>query len=103
MEAVDFIKETNRIENIHRDPTKAEIKEFNRFVKLEKVTIEELERFISVYQPNAKLRNEIGMDVMVGRYIPPRGGPHIPEQLRALLNSIEHGTISAYQAHLHYE
>ena len=99
----DFIRESNRIEGIFRDPTKAEIDEFKRFMQLEKITVGELEQFVNVYQPDAMLRIAPGMDVSVGRYIPPRGGLHIPEKLEDLLFSVHHRTISAYQIHLEYE
>ena len=103
MDIVGFIKESNRIENIHRDPTQAEIEEFQRFMQLEKVTIDDLEHFVRVYQSDAKLRDTSGMDVIVGRYVPPRGGAHIPARLDGLLFSVNHGTISAYKTHLKYE
>jgi hypothetical protein len=44
-----------------------------------------LETFVAVYQRNARLRVHPGMDVQVGSYVPPKGGEHIREVLRALL------------------
>jgi hypothetical protein len=40
----------NRIEGIDRPPTDAEIREHERFVRLERVSISELEQFVSIYQ-----------------------------------------------------
>ena len=45
----------------------------------------------------------VGMDVAVGSYIPPRGGPHVLKKLENLLFSVHHRTISAYKIHLEYE
>lgn len=100
-DGLNFVRESNRIEGIHRDPTKAELAEFNRFMDLEKVTVEDLVQFVKAYQPNAELRNRKGLDVRVGNYIPPRGGPEIMEHLQALLECCQN--IGAYQAHIEYE
>ena len=94
-----FIKESNRIEGILRDPTADEINEHERFMALPKVTIAELERFVSVYQPGAKLREKYGMDVRVGTYYPPRGGPQIRSDLEAILAADD----DAWTQHVAYE
>jgi hypothetical protein len=60
-----FVKESNKIEGIHSVTTE-ELDEFERFMNLDKVTVDELEHFVSVYQPNAVLRRTYGMDVRVG-------------------------------------
>ena len=105
MNSRDFVRETNRIENIHREPTQAEVDEFERFMRLDVVTIGELEQFVSVYQPDAKLRILPGMNVYVGRHVPPPGGPAIPEMLQALLDFVNdnEGGQAAYSAHIQYE
>ena len=95
----DFVRESNTIERIHRDPTKEEIEELRRFMDLPRITIDELLTFVSVYQPNAKLRDQYNMDVRVGRYVPPFGGPEIPVQLKVLLDSDR----DAYDLHIAYE
>lgn len=96
-----FVTESNRIEGITRKPTTAELAEHERFMALEVVTVEELERFVHVYQPNARLRDQHGLDVRVGNHIPPRGGPEIRERLQALLECCEN--IGSHWAHLEYE
>lgn len=111
---VDFVRESNRIEGILRDPTEAEVSEHMRFLKLHIVTIEELERFVSVYQPDAKLRASAGLNVYVGNHVPPSGGPGVPLALQqildhanALLDEVTRNSSEAYEfayrAHHAYE
>lgn len=97
------VRESNRIEGILRDPTEAEMAEHARFLTLESVSIPELERFVRVYQPNAVLRDRQGLDVRVGNHFPPRGGPHIREQLQALLNDANAERFSPWEIHVQYE
>lgn len=103
MNARDLISESNRIEGISRPPTDAEVVEHERFIGLERPTIAELEKFVGVYQPNARLRDRFGLDVRVGSHIPPRGGKHIRLQLSALLDDVTAGRLDAWSAHLQYE
>jgi len=85
-----FVTESNSIEGIRRQPSEEEVKEHERFITLDTITIPELERFVSVYQSDAKLRDKKGMDVRVGSYFPPKGGQHIKKELEYLLNNIEY-------------
>ncbi len=96
-----FVIESNRIEGITRDPTPAELTEFSRFMALSKITVEELQRFVSIYQPGAILRDLPGLNVQVGNHLPPRGGPMIRAQLMALLMASE--SLGAYKTHIQYE
>lgn len=84
---VNFIIESNKIEGIHREPTGEEMVEFNRFMELPEVTIGELSQFVSVYQPSAVLRRQSGMDVRVGNYHPPGGGPKIIDHLEGIVDA----------------
>ena len=99
--ANQFVIESNRIENILRPPTDSELMEFDRFMELPEITVVNLVKFVRVYQPGAQLRTSIGNDVLVGNYLPPRGGPHIREQLENLLHEVEWN--SAWQTHIWYE
>lgn len=103
--ALEFIEESNRIEGIHRAPTKAEVEEFGRFMSLTEVTVDELVKFVSTYQQNAKIRDRPGLDVRVGKYFPPAGGIEIKRALeRLLINANSDNTASfAYTTHLRYE
>ena len=51
-----FVDESNKIEGIVREPLIKEVDELLRFLKLDTITVEELERFVKVYQPDARLR-----------------------------------------------
>jgi len=101
-----FIIESNAIEGINRSPTDAEKKEFRRFMMLRKVTIEDLEQFVRVYQPNAQFRGRIDIPgVRVGNHIAPPSGPQIRSLLNLLLFRVNgSGTfISPHEAHITYE
>lgn len=103
--ALNFIRESNRIEGIHRDPTKAEIAEYIRFMKLKKVSIEDLQAFVRVYQPNAVLRNKPGLDVRVGNHRPISGSQDVLFKLTDILTTAnDFRTPSwAYEVHQDYE
>ena len=96
-----FVEESNRIEGIKRPPTRAELNEFSRFMALKEVSIEELEHFVSVYQPGARLRDIPGLNVRVGSHQPPPGGPQICTDLLHLLATMQQ--YSPYENHLRYE
>lgn len=98
---LSFIKESNAIENIHRAPTKEEVNEFKRFMKLKTVTLHQLIRFVGIYQPDAFLRDKEGMNVRVGDYFPPEGGRHIKKQLLDLLRKAEE--MDPFEFHCKYE
>lgn len=102
----DFIKESNRIEDIHREPTEAEIAEFTRFMALKKVTLDDVIQFVSVYQPNATLRDQPGMNVQVGDHIAPSGGIDIKTRLMDIIEDANlycRNQEQAYFIHHRYE
>lgn len=98
-----FVQESNRIEGITRDPLEREMEAFKTFMGLEQIAVGDLCAFVKLVQPNAVLRNAVGLDVRVGNHIPPRGGPYIQNDLESLLYQVNAGTISAYDAHIKYE
>jgi fido (protein-threonine AMPylation protein) len=97
-----FVRESNRIEGILRDPTKAELEEAKRFLALEALTVLQVEKFVSVYQPGAKLRTKPGMNVAIGLYYPPPGGSTIKPQLQDILKRANDGE-DPYVLHHEYE
>lgn len=98
---VSFVTESNLIEGIRRPPTDEELHEHERFIWLREVTIDDLKQFVSIYQPGAKLRDQPGLNVRVGDYVAPTGGPDIRTALTDLLLRISRMT--PYEAHIEYE
>lgn len=94
-----FIRESNKIEGITNDPSFDEIKEFNRFMSLRKIEVQDLIDFVKVYQPNARLRDDWGLNVQVGYYRPPAGHPNMALDLEFLLNA----DLDAFSMHIEYE
>lgn len=99
----DFVRESNRIEGIERDPSKKEIVAHSEFLRHDGITITDLQRFVDLVQPGALLRAGAGMDVSVGQHIPPLGGPQIVDELNAILSDIYKRAPSPYGIHTRYE
>lgn len=102
-DTAQWVAESNRIENISRHPTPEELAEHKRFVNTAALTVDELQRFVFVYQRNAVLRDRPGLNVRVGSHIPPKGGPHIRTALEALLHAAEQRELDPWGAHVQYE
>lgn len=105
MKILEKIRESNRIEGIHRDPTVEEHDAHFHFMLLDKIKLTDLANFVNIYQPGAQMRTRVGWNVQVGNHIPPNGGPHIAEQLQALLDeaNLVQGSNEAWNIHLQYE
>jgi hypothetical protein len=99
----ELVRESNFIEGIVRDPTVAEIEEHQRFVSLDVVTIDELIRFVKVYQPDARLRDRVGMNVRVGSYVAPYGGPYLRELLMDHIFNVRDYPFNYWHHHIAYE
>ena len=97
----EFVRESNRIEGILRGPTDREITATRFFLQLEEPTLRDLSDLVRQLQPDAVLRDRIGMDVRVGDYFPPRGGPFIVQQTIRLLSSLS--ITPPWQTHIDYE
>lgn len=76
-----FVRESNRIEGILRDPHGHEIGAHRNF----EPTIPGLRAFTQMLDSRIELREFPRMDVRVGNHIPPRGGPQVLTALDALL------------------
>jgi hypothetical protein len=103
---VDFIRESNRIEGIRREPTDAEIEEYRRFMAQDELTLNDMIQFVSVYQPGAELRERAGMNVRVGGYYAPAGDITVRTRLLDTLgiaNRNRGDQRIAYQVHVKYE
>lgn len=98
----EFVAESNRIEGIVRPPTEKELSITQFFVTGAKPTIESLSELAKVYAgERAQLRIRDDMNVRVGNYYPPRGGPHIRAKLQNLLERIEDSDPQSF--HVQYE
>lgn len=96
----NFVRESNRIEGITRDPTHDELTASFDMIYRNTITAWDLCRFVSACQPGAILRDRVGLDVSVGNYHPPDGGPRIPKLLDALLGD---RLSSPHSIHCEYE
>lgn len=80
----NFIRESNKIESIMRQPRKWEIDAFKMFLELEYLEIKDVENLVNAFQPGAKLRIELGMDVSIGGK-EKLGHPDVKDKLQQLL------------------
>jgi hypothetical protein len=104
MDILEQVAESLRIEGIVRAPTEDEIAEHQRFTHLESLSISELEAFLKVYRPGARLRLYPGQDnICVGSHVPPKSGDHVATQLKALLTDINAKKIDWWSAHIEFE
>ena len=61
-----FIRESNHIEGIEREPTEAEIAAATRFLGERGITVAMLEDVVNIFEPGAKLRHRAGLAVILG-------------------------------------
>lgn len=99
-----LVRESNLIEGIDREPTKGEIDAFIKFLELKHLKVADLVEYVSVIQPNAKLRIN-GECVRVGRHIPPAGGMHILYSLENIIEGLNDDPFShdPFSVHCAYE
>ena len=99
-----FVRESNRIEGIVREPTQGELDAHQDFLELPEVRVAEVEHFVREVAARP-LRDRIGMDVRVGSHRPPPGGPQIRAELSDLLAGImaDEYEGQAWAAHVAYE
>ena len=102
-ELAGFVAESNRIEGIVRAPTGSEIAIHEWLLRRAEITIEDLQEFVHVVQPDAVLRDQPGLNVRVGPHVAPPGGFEIRERLNRLLLSAHAGLTDPWHTHVHYE
>lgn len=105
-----FVRESNLIEGIRREPHPHEMKVHEKLLAFPAITVTVLEEFVQTIQPGAVLRREQGMDVRIGTYIPVLGGPLVETVLGEILDYANEITgnaggesYSSHQIHLDYE
>ena len=86
---MEFVRESNRIEEIYRPPTDGEVMAHQIFLGLDKIGVDDLIRFVGISQPDGRLRDRIGLDVRITGVLhrPPRGEPKIRDYLDQLLGN----------------
>jgi hypothetical protein len=97
-----FIRESNFIEGIHREPTADEMNAATRFMELFQVHATTLGDFQSVFAPGHPIREREGMNVRVGDYIAPSGGPGIVRSLQRICRRANNGE-DPWKVHLAFE
>lgn len=98
----NFVRESNRIEGITRNPTVKETDATEDFINLPVITVADVANLVSIYAPGHRLRNQYGLDVRVGDHIAPRGCPEIETSLEAILQKAMKGE-DPWQVHIEYE
>lgn len=95
---IPFVRESNLIEGIDREPTSQEIVATNDFMGLDQLTILNVCALQSVYAPDKPLRNRVGMNVRVGNYVMPGGGRSIEMALMVLLTNLNKAKPGIYDS-----
>jgi hypothetical protein len=99
-----FVRESNAIKGIERDPYPAEIAAHETLLAMPHVRLGHLRAFVHVVAPGAELRDRVGMDVTINFHVPMPGGPEVASTLRDLLALVNDGLrTSAYETHVAYE
>lgn len=97
-----FVRESNMIEGIEREPTPDEIGAHERLLVLFQLSPATVGLFQEVIAPGKPLRLSEGMDVRVGSYIAPAGGPNIGRRLEAILGRANKGD-NPWEVHCAFE
>jgi hypothetical protein len=99
----DFVRESNRIEGIHREPTKQEVAAHRHFLEIEGMVRPWHLRDFVLEVANAPMRLEPGMNVIVGGHRPMEGGPMVGWELDNLCDYAGTELPSPYELHVRYE
>lgn len=96
-----FVRESNRIEGIVRDPLPQELAATEGFLELPPSVVR-LKAFVATVQPGARIRDRKGLDVRVGPHVAPPGGHQIVPALEAILERVYRWD-DLYHVHCDYE
>lgn len=101
----EFAKESNMIEGIFDiERTHTHANALEHLLTLDRMLITaDVDEFVHVVQPDARIRIERGMDVRVGNHVAPRGGPSIQNALTGVLYSIGCNDVHSFRNHQSYE
>ncbi len=100
----DFVRESNRIEGIHRKPTQLEMDAHAAFLVMREMSVGTIEAFVGIVA-GKPLRREPYMNVRVGSHTPPSGGVHIERELAHICQNIICGDTESqcFAVHHQYE
>lgn len=98
-----FLQESNAIEGIIRAPYEREVDALEMFLTCEAPEIRDVEAFVHACQPDAVLREVVGLNVRVGSYIAPSGGSHIRTILETILEKSHEVKAHPWDIHVRYE
>lgn len=98
-----FVRESNFIEGIKRDPTLFEVEAHIALLETALVDIAAMTAFVSAVQPDAVLRDKPNLNVRVGNHYPPPGGMEIVGNLGNILWQARQLGADPYSVHRLYE
>lgn len=99
----DFVRESNLVEGILREPTQDEMSAHAAFMGLMGIGVSDMQDFVSIVAPGKPLRTLEGMNVRVGNHIAPSGGRKIKSSLEAILVAANANEGTPYAIHQLYE
>lgn len=102
MNLYEFIVESNEIEGIFKSLSVEELETYEFFLTLNKIDISSIEIFVNNICGKC-IRDRPGMNVIVGSYMPPAGGPDIPKLLNILISKANNLEINSFKFHNEYE
>lgn len=97
-----FLLESNRIEGIYGDLDPKLTEAARLFLFYDDIDLARLNELQVIIAPNKPLRRLQGMNVQVGSYVAPIGGPEIVHQLQAILEKVRQG-LHPWYVHLEFE
>ena len=97
-----FITESNMIEGILRPPTPQEIEAAEKFMANDCQTAITLGDMQAVFAPGKPIRERAGMDVYVGNYQAPPGGPNVIANLNRICRAARE-YVHPYKVHVRFE
>ncbi len=98
----DFVRESNHIEGINRDPTDVELEETWKFLQLPIPTVGTISEFVHK-TTGRELRSKPNMNVYVGDHKPPKGGPHIIDALNEIIKAVFENSGTPFDLHRQFE
>lgn len=98
---VSFVRESNRIEGIRREPTQEEVDAHAVLLSLPELKRADIEAFVAIIAPGKPIRDRVGMNVTVGNHRPPPGGRTILVDLHHILGRANkrHSPFKVHQAY----